>query len=245
MSDLPPEVEDGEDLSAGEYALGVLEAQERAAAEARMLAEPGFAQEVEHWQARLYPMADAVRPVEPPATLWPRILKALGPDTKVIDLAQRRAAMFWRNWAVASTAAAAVALLFLAIRPPAPQPTAPTTTVTVVQPLLVAELSDPRGRGFITATYDPKEGVLHASPNASLPIPKGRSPELWIIPADGVPKSLGVIDQAHQTTVKISDVLRPGAKADATLAITLEQEGGSPDGKPHAKPVWAGKLGSA
>lgn len=246
MSELPPEPDAGEDLTAGEYALGVLETRDRATAEARILAEPAFARDVEDWQERLYPMAEAVRPVEPPASLWPRILKALGPDTKVIDLAQRRAVKFWRNWAVGASAAAAVALMFLAIRPPAPPPTVPAPgPVTVVQPVLVAELSDKRGRGFITATYDAKDGVLHASPNLSLPVPKGRSPELWLIPADGVPKSLGVIDMAHPTTVKVSDVLRPGARLEATLAITLEQEGGSPDGKPHAKPVWVGKLGTA
>lgn len=241
MSEFPPEADDGEDLTAGEYVLGVLDAQERAAVEARVLNEPFYAREVRDWQNRLYPMADAVRSVEPPAGIWPRILKALGPDAKVIELAQRRKVAFWRNWAVGATAAAAAALMFLAIRPPAPQPTTPTPQV-IVQPVLVAELSDPKGRGFITATYDAHVGVLHATPNFSLPSPKGRSPELWIIPDDGVPRSLGVIDQAHPTTVQLSDILRPGARPGATLAITLEQQGGSPDGKPHAKPIWAGKL---
>ena len=245
MSDLPPVDVDAEDLTAGEYVLGVLDGGERRAAEARIEAEPRFAREVEAWQDRLYPLAEAVGAVRPPAQVWPRIQRALGPNpAKVIALAQRRAVTFWRNWAMAATAAAAVALVFLAVRPVTTPPVAPLPT-PAAQPLLVAELSDAKGRGFITATYDQAAGVLHATPNLTLPVPSSRSAELWLIPADGVPRSLGVIDVAHPSTVKVSETLRPGARPAAVLAITIEQPGGSPNGKPSGKPVWAGKLSAA
>jgi len=245
MSELNPVDFDGEDLSAGEYALGVLDRAERAAAEARMAAEPRFAREVEAWQERLYPMADAVKAVEPPAHVWPLISRGLGPvGAKVVDLAQRRAVVFLRGWAVAASAIAAVSLLFLGVRPNLAPPVV-TPPAPAAQPLLVAELTDTNGRGFITATFDPATGVLHTTPTTALPVPKTRSPELWLIPADGTPRSLGVIDTTHATTVKVSDALRPGAKAQAVLAITLEQSGGSPDGKPHAKPTWVGKMAAA
>lgn len=244
MSDLQSEVFDGEDLTAGEYVIGVLDRGERQAAEARIAAEPGFAREVQAWEARLYPMADAIREVRPPAEVWPRIQRALGPSAeKVVVLAQRRAVAFWRNWAIAATAAAAVALVFLAVRPVTPPVVAPAPVAA--QSLLVAELSDLKGRGFITATYDPAKGVLHAAPNLALPVPTNRSAELWLIPADGVPRSLGVIDVAQPSTVKVSDTLRSGAKPTAVLAITIEQPGGSPNGKPTTKPIWVGKLAAA
>lgn len=245
MSDQGPVEFDGEDMTAGEYALGVLDRGERVAAEARIAREPAFAREVEAWQERLYPMADAVRPVEPPPGVWPRISQALGGAvSNVVDFTgQRRAVRFWRGWAVAASAVAAVAILILSIRPPTPP--APPTPAPAAQPMLVAELSDPKGRGFITATYDPATGVLHASPNAALPVPSAHSPELWLIPVGGTPESLGVIDTAHPTAVKVAVPLRAGAKAEAVLAITFEQAGGSPDGKPHAKPTWVGKLGAA
>jgi anti-sigma-K factor RskA len=243
MSDLRPEDFDGEDMTAGEYALGVLDRTERQAAEARIEAEPRFAREVEAWQSRLYPMADAIGEVHPPAQVWPRIAQALGPKAeKVVVLAHRRAVAFWRNWAVAATAAAAVALVFLAVRPVTPPPAAPAPAA---QPILVAELTDPKGHGFITATYDPAQGVLRASPNMTLPVPARRAAELWLIPADGVPRSLGVIDVAHPSTVKVADPLRSGAKPTAILAITIEQPGGSPTGKPTTKPLWIGKLATA
>lgn len=246
MSDQQPEAFDGEDMTAGEYALGVLDRAERQAAEARAAREPAFAREVEAWQERLYPMAEGVAPVAPPAHVWPRILRSLGASaSNVVDLTHRRAVAFWRNWALASTAAAAVALVFLAVRPGAFQPPAPPTAAPAPQPLLLASLTDPQGRGFLTATYDQATGVMHVSPSLTLPVGDKRAAELWLIAADGVPRSLGVIDPAHPSVVKVSDPLRPGAKVSATLAITSEQPGGSPTGKPTTQPKWAGKLAAA
>ncbi len=246
MSELPPdrsiaEPFDGEELTAGEYALGVLDQSERRAAEARIAAEPAFARSVEAWEERLYPMADAIPAVVPPAHIWPRIVKALGAGPKVVDLAQRRALAFWRSWAVAATAAAAVALVFLAVRPPAP-PRTPSVAAPAVQPLLVASLVDGQGRGYMTAAYDPNHGTLRVIPSLTLPLSQDRAAELWLIAADGVPRSLGVVDAAHPTVLKVADTLQRGAKPDAVLAITSEQPGGSPTGKPTTKPTWAGKL---
>ena len=34
----------------------------------------------------------------------------------------------------------------------------------------------------------------------------------------------------------------PDIVKDATYAVTVEQQGGSPDGKPTSAPVYAGKL---
>jgi anti-sigma-K factor RskA len=243
MSDLPPEMADGEDLTAGEYALGVLDRAERAAAEARIAREPGFAREVEAWQARLYPMADAVAEVSPPAHVWPTIQRALGPtDPKVVHLAQRRAVAFWRNWAMAATAAAAVALVFLVVRPPAPPPVAPPAPAAPA--ILIASLNDKSGHGVMTAAYSPASGELHVTPNLALQIGRNRAAELWLIAADGVPRSLGVIDGAHPSAVRVPDALRRSAQPSAILAITLEQPGGSPNGKPTSKPLWVGHLAS-
>ncbi len=244
MSDLQPEEFDGEDMTAGEYALGVLDRAERQAAEGRAAREPAFAREVEAWQEKLYPMADGIAAVQPPAHVWPRIVRSLGAGaSNVVDLAQRRAVAFWRNWAFAATAAAAVALVFLAVRPETFK--LPVAPVPAPQPLLLASLTDPQGHGFLTATYDQASGVMHVSPSLTLPLGEKRAAELWLIPADGVPRSLGVIDPAHPSVMKVSDALRPGAKVSAVLAITIEQPGGSPNGKPTTKPKWAGKLTAA
>ena len=98
---------------AAEHALGVLNAADRREAETRMAREPAFAAMVEAWTARLAPMLDAITPVAPAAALWPRIDRALPANDNSV--------VFWRRWAMGSTAAAvacAVGLAVFANRPP-------------------------------------------------------------------------------------------------------------------------------
>ncbi len=245
MSGVDTPLEDGEDLMAAEYALGVLSRAERAAAEARVLREPAFAAEVQAWDERLSPLIAFITPVAPPATLWPRVVRAIDAPAAANDAAgprlTRHTVAFWRNWALGATAAAALALVVLAVRPPqiaAPIAPAPAPAA---QPVLVAQLVS-KGVGSLTATYDPAKGAIYAVPGSGLTIPKDRAAELWLIPADGKPRSLGVVDPDKPTLVKVSDVLKPGALPAATLAITVEQPGGSPNGQPTTTPKWVGKL---
>ena len=70
MSDppIPFDHDDGADLTAAEYALGVLDQLGRARAERRMAEDLHFAAEVQAWQARLAPLADEIAPVPAPET---------------------------------------------------------------------------------------------------------------------------------------------------------------------------------
>jgi anti-sigma-K factor RskA len=71
--------------------------------------------------------------------------------------------------------------------------------------------------------------------------PVGKSYELWIIAPDSAPKSLGVIDAAARTDGGRL-AYDPAAVRAATYAVTLEPQGGSPNGKPSGAPVFVGKL---
>ena len=64
--------QDQEGLAA-EYALGTLDADERAQADALLLLDPGFAAQVRRWERRLGELNVLVAPVEPPAPVWDRI----------------------------------------------------------------------------------------------------------------------------------------------------------------------------
>src|SRR5271165_3470327 len=82
MSDMPPDSApptdlDNEDLTAAEYALGVLSRADRAVAEARAARDPEFAKDTLAWVMRLAPMIEDVTPVEPSAALWQRIEAAI------------------------------------------------------------------------------------------------------------------------------------------------------------------------
>ena len=103
---------DRQDLTAAEYVLGVLGAEERRRAEFRIASEPRFAAEVAYWEARLGGLADAVPAVAPPATVWDGIEARLSASLK--EPAERggiwQSLAFWRTFAIASTALAAASM---------------------------------------------------------------------------------------------------------------------------------------
>jgi anti-sigma-K factor RskA len=71
----------------------------------------------------------------------------------------------------------------------------------------------------------------------------GKSFELWLI-SDRLPqpRSLGVISAGDFTARPVLSSYDANTINAATYAITVEQAGGSPDGKPHSTPIYTGKL---
>jgi anti-sigma-K factor RskA len=71
----------------------------------------------------------------------------------------------------------------------------------------------------------------------------GKSLELWLI-SDRLPqpRSLGVIGAGDFTARPVLSSYDANTINAATYAITVEQAGGSPDGKPHSTPIYTGKL---
>jgi anti-sigma factor ChrR (cupin superfamily) len=67
---------DDNTVRAGEYVLGVLDAEERAAVERDAVGDANLAAEIAFWQERFMPLVDAGE-VEPPADLFGRITAAL------------------------------------------------------------------------------------------------------------------------------------------------------------------------
>lgn len=62
---------------AAEYALGTLDADERALVETMLIVDPGFLALVQAWEHKLAPLHQMVSSVEPPAELWGRIREAV------------------------------------------------------------------------------------------------------------------------------------------------------------------------
>lgn len=200
---------------ASEYVLGTLPLADRAAAERLIATDPGFAALVEAWQDRLAALNDDFTEVSPPADLLNRVEARLFP----VDPAARSAGIrpvrsLARIWLGALSGLAVAGLVaFMILRPPAgPPPIAVTLTGTDL-PLVVA------------ASYQPDTRRLTMTRSAGPAADTAHDYELWIIPAGQKPVSLGVM---HGEKADIAlDALPPGS----TLAITLEQTGGSPTGQ--------------
>ena len=75
-------------------------------------------------------------------------------------------------------------------------------------------------------------------PLVNVALQADRSLELWSLPASGAPRSLGVIAADKASVVQRGKVL----EGTDGFAVSLEQAGGSPDGKPHGPILYVGKL---
>jgi anti-sigma-K factor RskA len=250
--------EDGEDLAAAEYALGVLDPAARAAVEARSEADPTFAGEIFAWVLRFAPLMELVTPVEPSPALWGRIQASIArsderrataapvagqppetPPEPANDRAPRGVGL-WRAWAVGASAVAAAALLFIGVRALSPSALSPLATGghTLVARLLLKD----GGGGVVTVAYDPQRAVFYMAPDADFSVPAARSAELWLIPADGKPRPLGVMDPSKPASLSIPASYRTLARPDAVLALSIEPPGGSPTGAPTGPVIAGGDL---
>jgi anti-sigma-K factor RskA len=281
-----------EDIAlAVEYALGTLDADERAQIESRMSVDKDFTAMVRAWEYKLGVLNEMVGSVEPRPELWDRIKSITGvsqpqepvvlpevarPGTEVApEPASAAPAMDrssasvirlstqvrrWRSIASFTTAIAAalVAIIALgayqpellpdAIRPtprtqvvevkPAPAPAAPSTQ----SPQYVAVLQKDGGSPAFILTVDGATKNFTVRRVAAQPEP-GRSYELWIV-SDKLqrPRSLGVIGADDFTARPVLGAYAPDIVDQATYAVTVEPEGGSPTGIATGPIVFTGKL---
>lgn len=236
---------DERDLLAAELALGLLDGAERAEAQRLRLSDPAFAAAVDEWAARLGPLAGFVPGEAPPTTLWAAIerrLAAAQPEgapaaagEPPADLTRRLRR--WQASTVVSGAVAAALALALVVRPDAVPPPAPAPQIAAAPAppaagqIAVAQLSAPDGAPLLAASYDAATGELRIR---ALRLPEGQKvPELWIIPADGTPRSLGYIDANGTSRVALARTIRGFVGDQPVLAVTLENR----DPQPHAAPT--------
>jgi anti-sigma-K factor RskA len=238
MTDVSPPMTDEERPLAGEYVLGVLDADERAQAKARIAAEPAFARAVQWWETHLTPLAADVRSVEPSAGLWPRIANLIGDAGKPTLWNNTRV---WRGVSAGALAlaAASVAVLVLTPRQAPPPIVAPAAPPAAAE---VAVISDPTtSKPALVATLDHATDKLILTPVA-MKMPAQRDAELWIIPEGHKPISLGVIPQDKPARIAVPAGLKGLGAYTATLAVTDEPLGGSSSGDPTGSVRAAGKF---
>lgn len=217
------------DALAAELALGVLAGEERARALRLKLADPGFAAAVAAWEARLDPLGEGFDEAPPPE-IWPAIERRLGTSDTVTQL--RR----WRIATVATGALAASLALVLVLRPTP----APIEIVRAPDHVVMAELDGGEKGALFAANYDPANGMLRIK---AMRMPESElMPELWVIPADGVPRSLGLVSPTGMMKMPVPMAHRKLMQDGAVLAVTMEPRDGAPHDKPSSAPVAAGKI---
>ena len=241
QGDPPP---DPDRMLAAEYALGVLEGDEREAAARRVERDPAFARAVDDWHAQLEPMLDYVEDAVPSPRVWRGIEAAIGRADarrpRAIAPAQaivRQGVPAWRAFLLMVMGGALAALMLVALVDlghvrlgPGLAPTGPA------EPALVATLTPEGAAPPALARFDPSGGL---TVRITLAGTDDRVPELWLIPGDGVPRSLGVIT-GDGATIALPEGIAP--LPGEALAVSLEPPGGSPTGAPTGPVVASGQL---
>ena len=286
---------------AAEYALGTLDADERAQVETMMAVDTEFTAIVHAWEYRLGVLNQMVGSVEPRPIVWENIKAAIGHSTEsqaplvlpeapppspppsepvaepaatpamaeappvamdrsndnsnVIQLAGR--AKRWRSIASVATALAAALVGMLAVQvyrpellPDGLRPKPRIQTVEVKTPApspvpsaqYVALLQRDAGSPAFILTVDAATKNFTVRKVGADAEP-GKSFELWLI-SDRLPqpRSLGVIGGSDFTARPVLADYDAGTINSALFAVTVEQAGGSPSGKPTSAPIYTGKL---
>ena len=239
MTDKRSGMEDWMALAA-EYALRLPDGEDRRRAERLMSSDPDFAAEVARWRGRLGPLVDELESTAPPTSLWGRIEQAIGRGgDNVVTL--RRQVTTWRAATAAISALAASLAVVLLVPRQAIAPT-PTAEVQPASVPMVAMLGDDSKEMKVVATWDPAASQLVLAVVGDMPADPLHSHELWVIPSDGKPRSLGTMPASKQAHMALADALAGLLQQGATIAISVEPPGGSPRGSPTGPVVASGAL---
>lgn len=227
-----PDRRDRLDLVAGEYVLGTLPARARARLRRASATDPAVARAIAEWERRLCGLGEATPAVAPPPGVWDAIVRRLdlgnGSDTREQGWWTRVA--FWRTLAIASFAG----VIALGVTNFVNRYQAAGTIVVVLagadaKPALVA-----------TASRDRRE--LRVKAIGAITVPPDRSLELWKLPAQGAPQSMGLVNANGTVTLPLREEIGKYLAGAKGLAITLEPAGGSPTGKATGPILYTGKI---
>lgn len=219
------------DRLAAEYALGTLRGPARRRFEALLPAHPALRRAVAQWQWRLEPLAGSVAEVKPPPRVWQAIeCRLFGAAVAAQAPRWWHGLGLWRGISAFATVAA-LALLFASIQVPPTQ--APIVVVLAANPEAAAAFD-----ASFVASVSADGRALVLRPVRNVALPTGRALELWAVPPDGAPRSLGLVKQDGATTLLRARLL----DNTAAFAVSVEPQGGSPTGAPTGPIVSVGRL---
>ncbi len=215
---------------AAEYVLGTLKGGARRRFEQWLRDDAGLRCAVAEWQDRLHPMAEFAPAVQPSPQVWQAIEKRLdlraGQGSPSFWSRLRENLNFWRGLGLVSTTLATILFALLLVRHPEP-----------ATPLMsyVATLADDKAQPVFIVTGNARQRQLVVKVLASQAVAKDKSLQLWAVPKEGAPRSLGLIAENGSITLPLPENATP--QSIPLLAISLEPKGGSPNPNGPTGPI--------
>ena len=209
---------------AADYAIGVMPAAARRRFEQLLLEDAALRAELAHWQDSLASLTEALPEQPVPERVWQGITARIDPQK--LHVPQKRS--FWNWMRVTAALCSLVVVVFLSVLYNRDEARYSAT--------LLAADSQPALRVLAHDNY------LQVEPLALAAVDPERSLELWAIPANGKPMSLGVIPASGKGKVELSDAQKVLIGKPIALAVSLEPKGGSPTGQPTGPVLYQGSL---
>ncbi len=236
---------------AAEYVLGTMRGGARRRFEdyLRMPHQRSLREQVAKWEAHLTPMADRLPAVTPPERVWLRIqaavfgnkisenktpaLTGISSHNAVKTPANKgllQSFAFWRGLGLGASGLSAALLITLF---------AGNVFRATQEPMMMAVLED---QGVARMVVEqPKSGMLMVKMVKPWKASPGNSMQLWVIPAAGAPRSLGIVNDTGETKFATGDMdikLTDGL----VFAVSKEPAGGSPTGQPTGMILCKGTI---
>ena len=218
---------------ASEYVLGTLRGGARRRIEDYLKRNAALRADVERWETHLLPLTERLTPVDPHARVWKKIEARLD-GARSASVASKKAGLweslsFWRSVGLGASGVA-VALL-----------TAMLTLKPVEQsPILTAVLAEDNNvaRVFVEQS---KPGLLMVKMVTPWKTMNGMALELWVVPKDGAPRSLGLINDTGETRLVFTG-MDEKLSGGLVFALSKEPPGGSPTGQPTGSVMCKGAI---
>ena len=209
---------------AADYAIGLMSAAARRRFEQLLLDDAALRAELAQWQESLASLTDTLPEQPVPDRVWQGITARIEPQ--VLHVPEKPP--FWNWLRVTAALCSIVILVFLGSLYNRDDARYRATLLSAdAQPALKVEAHD---------------DYLQVEPLTLAAVDPQRSLELWAVPADGKPISLGVIPAGGKGKVELSAAQKALIGQPIALAVSLEPKGGSPTGQPTGPVLYQGAL---
>ena len=215
---------------AAEYVLGTLRGRARRRFETIAREQPEVAAAVREWEASLTPLAESVPAIEPPQRVWKNVEERIATSAPASPSFWSSLG-FWRSFGLLTGGVASVLLagfLYISSGPRG-------------EPIFVAVLTAPDAAPrMVVSMHSPD--LLRVRMVKPWSEARDKALELWVLPVDGAPRSLGVISNEPGDTLITILPTDPRVRGAHSLAISLEPRGGSPTKQPTGPVLAKGSI---
>ncbi len=215
---------------ASEYVLGTLKGGARRRFEKQLSDSLVMRRAVAEWQDLLTPMAQFAPRAQPSAQVWKNLVRELrlhqGLERRTTPRSWKTSLAFWRGLGLVSTTLATLLVAVLVTKQIGP---------AAQQSSYVAMLSNDQSTPVAFVTGDPLQHRMTIRLVAHQDVASDKSLELWAVPKQGAPRSLGLLARDGSITLPLPDNVTP--ETVGLLAVSLEPKGGSPKADGPSGPI--------